>query len=606
MKRYGELRCVYCQRPFKEFTKVGNSEILKCDCSEYPLVSGILYLKKDRVCKEAVECLKKGQEEKALTSLLNLRFLLLLPIYLLFISKTMAEFSKFFFKKPLHLLLGFGNIIRLLTLFSLDKKWAWYLINRRKIPSYYYSLLTIGMVREKTDKLVDIGCGTGQVLKEFEKRVNEGNLVGIDFSFLNLFLARKFFVGNKTLLVYTDVEKGIPLQDSSVNIVHANDTFHYINSKREFVKESFRTLKRGGILAILQTLKDPQENILGISSKSLKKILKSQGFKNMNFYSNATVLDFALNGNLGVFPKSDSEEVLKDSFSYSCLASKKGRGRNLSFKGRIKKISLKDLNVSQEPWLLDQVNLKQILKNKNFIFLSPHLDDAVLSCGFFLELLTKAKKKIMVLTVFTKVSNPPYSPQTKQFLKQCGYDNAQELFESRKEEDKKVLKFLGVGFLHLDYIDAAWRKDEKQKFIYRDEIERYSGIIAKEDYQLVQNLGKDLERILRKFLTKNTLILSPLGVGGLVDHVIVRSVLEKVGKKLLFWEDFPYNTNKENMNKFFFNNKDYRPYFNIEGLYKQKDRAIRFYKSQIKSLFPERKIPRIPERYYYQDNLSAL
>lgn len=591
-----KLLCSDCGKPLWKYKNIGFSVILKCGCSEYPLISDILYLKKDKIGKDAVKHLINGQEEKALIKLLNLRLFLFLPLYLLFISKTIAKFSKFFFKKPLYLLFGFENTIRIMTLFSFDKKWAWYLINRQKIPSYFYSLLATRLVGKKADRVVDIGCGVGQPLPEFKKRVNAGNLIGIDSSLLNLFLARKFFAGNRTLLVCADIEKGIPLQDSSVSIIHANDFFHYLKSKKKFVKESFRVLKSDGNLAILQTLRESQENILAISPEKLKNMLRLQGFKMMNFYSNATLLDFVVNGKSSGSPKSDSKEVLEDCFSYSCLASKKGGVRSLSFKGRNKKINLKDLEVSQEPWLIDELNLKNILENKYFIFISPHLDDAVLSCGTLLTKLQKLKKQVVVFTVFTKAGSRPYSPQAQRFLDVCGYIDAQELFSEREKEDARAMKFFKAKYYHLGFVDAAWRK-KNGEHIYRTDKDQFAGKINPEDRDLIDEVTQKISSLIPK--GKHMIVFAPLGIGGHADHVIIKEVANNLEKPVIFWEDFPYNRDKNNLKVFFSKHKEYRSLFFLrEDGGSEKEEVIRLYKSQMKSLFPEGFISRIPENYY--------
>ena len=68
---------------------------------------------------------------------------------------------------------------------------------------------------------------------------------------------------------------------------------------------------------------------------------------------------------------------------------------------------------------------------------------------------------------------------------------------------------------------------------------------------------------------------------------------------VLFWSDFPYNTHEEGMQKFFSEEKGYKEFFKIkDSKAATKIRAVRRYKSQVPVLFPQGKIPNIPETYY--------
>jgi len=605
MKRYRQLRCVYCQKPFKEFTKVGNSEILKCDCSEYPLVSGILYLKNDKVGKEAVEYLINGQEEKAISALLNLRFLLLLPLYFLFISKAIAEFSTFFFKKPLYLLLGFENTIRIMTLFSFDKKWAWYLINREKIPSYFLSLLMTNMVKKKGDKGVDLGCGVGHLLPELESKVTLGNVCGLDSSFLNLFLARKFFANPKTLLICCDMEKGFPFKDSSLDLATVTDTFHQINEKEILLKEMGRVLKENGAGAVIHNLKSPRPKykIRGISPQKAKKLCKKVGFKKVSIYSNESLWNFLnFNGHINL-DESDSNRVIEKCNAYNFFVSKRKFTKNFLrlSSGQFKLLKNTEIFYGWEPELRDVLRLRSILgRYDEFIFISPHLDDAVLSCGVLLWELKNLKKDIMILTVFTEGGSRPYSPPAKKFLKKCGYINALKLFEDRKKEDKDTVRFYNGRFIHLGFVDAAWRKDENERNIYKNERILFSGEIVKHDRKLIDKITQKISSLIPK--DKHTIVFAPLGVGGHVDHMIVGVAVKDLSCPRIFWEDFPYNTNKNSVERFFSQNRILRLSFELDAEdFSKKEKAIKMYKSQAKPLFAKDKIPWLPERYYFNE-----
>ena len=96
--------------------------------------------------------------------------------------------------------------------------------------------------------------------------------------------------------------------------------------------------------------------------------------------------------------------------------------------------------------------------------MSPHLDDAVFSCGSLIVALKEQGYQPVVITVFTKALKDKNSKFTKLFLKKSGFTNQAVFFNKRKKEDAQVLKKLGCKFYHLDFIDIAWRQNQKTSF----------------------------------------------------------------------------------------------------------------------------------------------
>src|SRR3989304_10331904 len=92
---------------------------------------------------------------------------------------------------------------------------------------------------------------------------------------------------------------------------------------------------------------------------------------------------------------------------------------------------------------------KQIINEKApCLFISPHLDDAVLSAGDFILFLIEQKIPVTVITVFTKISPKPYTLSAKSFIRQCGYNDAELLFADRRNEDKEIFEKIGVQTDH--------------------------------------------------------------------------------------------------------------------------------------------------------------
>jgi ubiquinone/menaquinone biosynthesis C-methylase UbiE len=260
---------------------------------------------------------------------------------------------KFILTSPLTYFVSFNTTLRLLEFFGFDKQWSWYLRKRKLIPSYFYSLLSLSLIK-KGDSVLDIGCGAGQILPELEDKVGKfGRVNAIDSFFLNVLLSQRFHA-KRAVVDVVNAERLLPFKSKSFDVVHANDTFQYINNKLRFIKECHRVLKNNGKLIILQTLSKPRGNIFGISYKKTKNLLRKSGFKTFGFFSNRSLLKMIENKKGFKLGTSDAKNNLEKAFSYSFFGVK-GKGEysiNVSDK-LSKRFKNTKVDYSQETWLKD-------------------------------------------------------------------------------------------------------------------------------------------------------------------------------------------------------------------------------------------------------------
>lgn len=170
--------------------------------------------------------------------------------------------------------------------------------------------------------------------------------------------------------------------------------------------------------------------------------------------------------------------------------------------------------------------------NKKFkiIILSPHLDDAVLSLGEHILKWKKEGKKVTVITVFTRFGDDKKIPEfSEDYLSRSGFGSVKMFEIARIKEDKKVMKDFGVDYQHWDFIDAGFRG------VYKSREELLSGKINKRDISLIKKIEDKINK-----MGKVNLLLIPYGVGGHVDHLIVRKAAEKVLKNVNYYFDVPY------------------------------------------------------------------
>lgn len=97
------------------------------------------------------------------------------------------------------------------------------------------------------------------------------------------------------------------------------------------------------------------------------------------------------------------------------------------------------------------------------IVLSPHLDDAALSCGSLLAR-AAASQPVTVMTLFTHSEGARPSLSARAFLHQCNARSAPALFEQRRAEDRMALRSIGVTGVHLGLPDALFRRRKNSPF----------------------------------------------------------------------------------------------------------------------------------------------
>ena len=245
---------------------------------------------------------------------------------------------------------------------------------------------------------------------------------------------------------------------------------------------------------------------------------------------------------------------------------------------------------------------------KPWLFLSPHLDDAILSCGALIAA-EAGRREVTVATIFTESAPPPHTRSARTFMRLAKAEDAAALFEARRAEDLAVWRDLGVKHLHLGATDAIYRRrtpatgplGHVARFLpelvhtyptYRFNIVR--GRISRGDRRLMAQLRSEVERLMEQ--TQAELLFCPLGVGRHVDHVVARSLGTAFLERVVYYSDFPYNQSAEPEAAFLAEHQ-LEPWHWDEGI-EAKEHWIRQYDTQADALFPDGRIPAAPESYF--------
>ena len=95
---------------------------------------------------------------------------------------------------------------------------------------------------------LDLGCGTGEMLKLILQKNEHKDLYGIDLSEEMLAVA-KSKLPNRVRLFLGDSES-LPFPDNSFDVVYCNDSFHHYPAPQNVLMEVHRVLKPGGTFLI--------------------------------------------------------------------------------------------------------------------------------------------------------------------------------------------------------------------------------------------------------------------------------------------------------------------------------------------------------------------
>lgn len=236
--------------------------------------------------------------------------------------------------------------------------------------------------------------------------------------------------------------------------------------------------------------------------------------------------------------------------------------------------------------------INEIKKKKGIcIFVSPHLDDAIFSCGALLHALKKENIKTSVVTVFTKAYKKN-SFSAKAYLKMCNSKDGVSLYKKRKKEDIKALENLSKP-VHLGMTEALWRRKSSENVFsqlipelsliyptYRWHVAKGNVVLA--DEKTMAQLKKKLEHIING--KRNVWIFCPLGVGNHVDHILVRDVCKNLHLPVIYWADYPYSKKvKPDLDYLKHNNLHT---FTFTRYKKEKEERMHRYKTQIHAFQP--------------------
>ena len=170
-----------------------------------------------------------------------------------------------------------------------------------------------------------------------------------------------------------------------------------------------------------------------------------------------------------------------------------------------------------------------------WIYLSPHLDDAVLSCGGIIDSQRKAGIPVEIWNCMSGIpsANMPLSDLARSVHAEWGTASARETVDLRLTEDRLAALRVDALPRYFDFLDCIYRFDEDGRALYTEDIFVPPHPV---DVLLVDEIAAAMKENLRT----DDVLVSPLTIGNHPDHVIVRRAAEETGHPLLYYADIPY------------------------------------------------------------------
>ncbi|MDR3577877.1 MAG: class I SAM-dependent methyltransferase [Anaerolineaceae bacterium] len=93
------------------------------------------------------------------------------------------------------------------------------------------------------ETIVDLGCGTGRLLRKLARRWPEAKLIGVDPAEGMIAEARRLTGG---VTFYVSMAEKLPLADESAELVTSTVSFHHWQDQAQGLREVVRVLRPGG------------------------------------------------------------------------------------------------------------------------------------------------------------------------------------------------------------------------------------------------------------------------------------------------------------------------------------------------------------------------
>ena len=110
------------------------------------------------------------------------------------------------------------------------------------------ALALAASIVHQPESVLDVGCGTGRLLRRAYRYWPEAQLIGVDPAD-GMIERAKLLTPNATF--YTSMAESLPLEDNTVDLVLSTTSFHHWQDQAAGIREIARVLRPGGYFMLV-------------------------------------------------------------------------------------------------------------------------------------------------------------------------------------------------------------------------------------------------------------------------------------------------------------------------------------------------------------------
>ncbi len=171
----------------------------------------------------------------------------------------------------------------------------------------------------------------------------------------------------------------------------------------------------------------------------------------------------------------------------------------------------------------------------HWIYLSPHFDDAVLSCGGMIWEQARSGERVEIWTVCA--GSPPRGQPLPEFaaLLHAEWKAGKAPIARRRAEDRAACAAVGAQPRYWTLPDCIYRRLPSGEELVRSGADLWMPVHPAELPTVVR-----LRAWLQRRLPPGALLVCPLSLGNHIDHRLVRAAAERLRRPLAYYADYPY------------------------------------------------------------------
>jgi LmbE family N-acetylglucosaminyl deacetylase len=174
------------------------------------------------------------------------------------------------------------------------------------------------------------------------------------------------------------------------------------------------------------------------------------------------------------------------------------------------------------------------MDKQRFIFLSPHYDDAALSCGGLIWDLTRQGHQV---EIWTLMGGFPPDENLSKFAQENHLRwglSGEAAIRMRRAEDRAACQVLGATPCHFDWPDAIYRRDPETG---EPLVNNNKDLFGKSPES---SLVRAIRSMLEEKLSQDALVVFPMGLGHHIDHLAAYHAGESFADQKIYFSDYPY------------------------------------------------------------------